>query len=1383
MIRKLYRTILAIQIFVVLPISGFGAYCTPNANCSLGVEINNFTFNTISNLNSGGSNCNTTSYINTNLSTTVIIGNKYAITMQGGSSFAQGFGVWIDYNQDDDFNDVDEFIYASPNASNNLFSDSIIISTSALTGSTRMRVRSKFNQTINANQSCNNFNWGETEDYTVILQANTQPPVANFSSDTTFTCSGTINFTDQSLNIPTSWIWDFGDGNTSNLQHPSHSYLVDGTYTVSLTVSNNFGADSITFTNYIVVTIVGTITASCTPATTGYCCQMGIYNVLFESINNSSSNGNEGYMDFTCSGNTIVTMGQTYNIAVETGPNYMENVVAWIDYNNDGSFSGSELAFSSLGILTNHTGTITLPNNPVLGTYLRMRIGSDWLTNPQPSPCTDVQYGQFEDYSVFIQPDTMPPVSNFIADATMTCNGLINFTDLSTLSPTTWFWDFGDGSTDTVQHPTHNYTIDGTYSVKLITSNQYGTDSITFSNYITVTSNGPSPASCTPSTSSYCCGFGITNVAFNTINSTTTDGSAGYEDLSCSFGTNVIEGQTYSISIDMSSSSPGLNNVKVWLDYNNDGILDDVTELVFSATSVLVASGNITISPGAVLNAPLRLRVSADYDFEPDPTPCNNQVRGQTEDYSITISPNTNPPVANFNALSTISCDGSVSFTDLSSNVPTFWLWDFGDGNTSNLQNPIHAYSTNGEYTVTLTVSNSNGSDTITIQNFITIAIGSGPIASSCTPSTLSYCCGYGIYNVNFNGINNSTGNGSDGYVDYSCTVQSYVIEGQSYSISVLTGISNPQDTRIWIDLNNDGVLDDNTERVFTADDAFNPTGSINIPIGTVKDTALRMRVSSDFSGSGPDPCTSLWYGQAEDYAIVVGLPPVSNFSSSDSLFCEGNCIDFTDLSTNNPTTWSWTFTGASPNISTDQNPSNICYSSPGTYPVKLIVSNSYGTDVKNLNTMITILSCPPPVADFGASITSICRGECISFSDLTSNTPNSWSWTFTGSNTSSSNLQNPSDICYDTAGTYPVTLIASNGNGSDSLTKAGYITVTSCIPTASFSVSNTNGCVGACMSFMDQSTNSPTSWAWSFPGGNPDTSSAQNPIDICYPDTGTFTVSLISSNLSGTDSITMVDLISINNCPPPSSNFVADDMVICSGECINFTDQSINANTWEWTFNGATPGSSTDQNPQNICFNGPPGEYQVTLKTTNLIGADSITKSILVDSIVAGLIVDDTLYQNLPGSFTDNSINNPISWTWDFGDGNTTNMQNPIYIYTSLGQYTVSLIVENSNGCIDTASKTIVVIAYIGSSEIEIRDLINIYPNPTDGKLSVDGLMGEQISIKVENILGEIQALYNLSIAGNKNFEIDLSEYRDGIYFISFTSARYQLTKKIIKN
>jgi len=1371
--------------FVALPFYGYSLYCTPDADCSDGDEINNFVFNTISNLNSGGSNCNTNSYINTGLSTAVTIGNNYAIAMQAGSSYPQGFGVWIDYNQDNDFNDIDEFVYASPNASNNWFIDTILISSIALPGSTSMRVRSRFNQTINSNQSCNNFTWGETEDYTLIMQTNNQPPIANFSSDKTITCNGIINFIDQSLNVPTSWSWDFGDGNNSNLENPTHAYTADGIYTVSLTVINNYGTDSKTTSNYITVSLGGAIPAVCTPSTIAYCCQAGIYNVSFESINNSSNNGSEGYVDFSCSYRTIVTMGVTYNISIQTGPNFNEDVMVWIDYNNNGNFSGNEMAFSSLNVSTNHVGTITIPNNPVTGQYLRMRVASDWQGNPQPSPCTDVQFGQFEDYSVLIQPDTVPPVPNFIADATMTCTGVVNFTDLSTLSPTSWLWDFGDGFTDTGQNPSHNYTSDGTYSVKLIVTNQYGTDSLIIVNYITVniSGGGPVPASCTPTTTSYCCGFGITNVSFNTLNSTTQDGISAYEDLSCSQGTNVIEGQSYNISIDMSSSSPGLSNVKAWLDYNNDGIIDNVSELIFTANSVLTTNGSITIAPGGVLNTPLRLRISSDYDFEPQPTSCNDQVRGQTEDYSVTISPNTNPPTANFSALSTISCDGSVSFIDQSINVPGFWLWDFGDGNFSNIQNPIHTYSSNGNYTVTLIVANSNGSDTLIITNFITISIGSGPIAASCTPSTLSYCCDYGIYNVSLSTLINSSGNGSEGFVDFSCTEKAYLVGGYPYSVSVQTGISNPQDTRIWIDYNNDGLLDDITERVFTADDKFNPSGIINIPTGAVMDTALRMRVSSDFSGSIPNPCTDLWYGQAEDYSVVIGLPPTSSFSSSDSLLCEGNCISFTDISSNNPTSWSWSFPGGSPSNSSLQNPINICYANQGTYNVTLIVSNAFGSDTQVINSFITVQSCPPPTADFGSSITTICRGECISFSDLSSNTPNSWNWSFPGSNTSSSNLQNPSNICYDTAGTYSVTLRVSNTNGSDSITKAGFITVNPCIPAASISVNATNGCSGACFSFTDQSSNNPTIWFWSFPGAIPDTSSLQNPTNICYADTGFHNVSLNCSNSNGSDSITIIDMIYINDCPPPTSNFSADNMEICSGDCINFTDQSINANTWDWSFYGATPGSSTDQNPQNICYNGPPGEYLVTLKTTNLMGSDSITKTILIDSIVASMLIDDTLYQYIPGSFIDNSIANPVAWTWDFGDGSSTNMQNPVYTYTTLGQFTVSLIVENNNGCIDSVSKTIVVVNSIGISGFTSNNKLKIYPNPTNGIIIIEGIASRTSSISIENILGETVFSTNIEGPQKNSYKLDFSGYRKGIYFIRISTKDYQVTRKIIKN
>jgi len=85
-----------------------------------------------------------------------------------------------------------------------------------------------------------------------------------------------------------------------------------------------------------------------------------------------------------------------------------------------------------------------------------------------------------------------------------------------------------------------------------------------------------------------------------------------------------------------------------------------------------------------------------------------------------------------------------------------------------------------------------------------------------------------------------------------------------------------------------------------------------------------------------------------------------------------------------------------------------------------------------------------PPVADFTANRTNICVGDCINFTDLSTGTPTSWAWTFTGGTPGTSTTQNPTNICYNTAGTYTVTLISTNANGSDTETKTAYITVSS---------------------------------------------------------------------------------------------------------------------------------------------------------------------------------------------------------------------------------------------------------------------------------------------------------------------------------------------------
>ncbi len=84
--------------------------------------------------------------------------------------------------------------------------------------------------------------------------SNPNPPVANFTANTTSIAEGgTVNFTDLSANVPTSWSWNFGDGGTSTSQDPSHTYSTAGTYTVSLTATNSYGSDTQTKTNYITV--------------------------------------------------------------------------------------------------------------------------------------------------------------------------------------------------------------------------------------------------------------------------------------------------------------------------------------------------------------------------------------------------------------------------------------------------------------------------------------------------------------------------------------------------------------------------------------------------------------------------------------------------------------------------------------------------------------------------------------------------------------------------------------------------------------------------------------------------------------------------------------------------------------------------------------------------------------------------------------------------------------------------------------------------------------------------------------------------------------------------------------------------------------------------
>src|SRR5579871_5683587 len=91
-----------------------------------------------------------------------------------------------------------------------------------------------------------------------------------------------------------------------------------------------------------------------------------------------------------------------------------------------------------------------------------------------------------------------------------------------------------------------------------------------------------------------------------------------------------------------------------------------------------------------------------------------------------------------------------------------------------------------------------------------------------------------------------------------------------------------------------------------------------------------------------------------ENKFLNAVMAPVAKFTSNKTVICAGDSIAFTDLSTNNPTAWTWTFTGGTPPTSNVQNPT-ITYNTPGNYTVKLVVSNSAGSDSITMVNYITV--------------------------------------------------------------------------------------------------------------------------------------------------------------------------------------------------------------------------------------------------------------------------------------------------------------------------------------------------------------------------------------------------------------------------------------------
>ncbi len=905
-------------------------------------------------------------------------------TGTASSAALENVRAWLDINDDGVF-DNSELVFSS----NNTRAHNGSIALPALSSNAtylRLRIASDL-FSIAVPTFCGTPQYGQTIDLGIRVVPSLLKPVAKFSTPDTINCSGTVNFSDQSLNGPTSWFWDFGDTTTSTAQNPAKQYTRAGVYTIKLIATNSNGADTITKINYITFNDTIPAPAACTPQTVNPCCGYQLRNVVFGSLNTTLFPVSNSYQDFTCRTRTTLYLGNQYRISMTTGSQQAQDTKVWLDFNNDGNFNDTtERIFTALNTI-NPVGFITLPTTTTFNVPLRMRVSSD-VAGISLLPCNNNVSGQTQDFTVILKQNNRPPTANFQVDSGSPCRTTFNFQFTGENVVDSLKWTFGDGSVLTTSQyaVSHTYSGPGFYNVSLKVIGPFGRDSISVDSAVIINPT-PIPTTCPTSSTQPIANLGIFQLNFGGVQNITLGASQGYGDFTCSHLMRANIGQTLPISV-----LTGQNNieyVRVWIDYNNNGVFE-ASEQAFQSSATRTHRGNITISNAAAINIPLRFRIASDGGVgggpgggQPNwPSACSTVRFGQIEDYTIIIDGVPQAPRANFTANRTNTCYTTISFADSSLYGPTSWSWTFGDGiGRSNDRNPTYTYTTPGTYDIKLRVSNATGEDSITKVRFITITPGNG-LVTACTPSTSTPGFSVGIRGVTVNTLTktNSAADLNLFYIDRACSDTTFLFEDTPYPMTVTTRANGNEVLMGWVDWNNNGVFE-TAEQFVNSSAVGNHNFILRPPVTAVQNVRLRLRLRSDFTGGGGggggggnlilNPCGNLNAGHTEDYSVVVKpvtLPPLAGFITDKQNTCNG-IISFTDTTRYMPNRWEWRF-GDGIGTSTDRNPI-YRYKTIGSFDVFLKAWNNYGVD------SVTFFGAVN-VTDTSSMASPICRPQSL---------------------------------------------------------------------------------------------------------------------------------------------------------------------------------------------------------------------------------------------------------------------------------------------------------------------------------------------------------------------------------------------------------------------
>ena len=972
-------------------------------------------------------------------------------------------------------------------------------------------------------------------------------------------CQNQSQFQDSSLvtaGTPINvWNWDFGDGQTSNLQHPTHNYAASGNYNVSLIVTNMGGCSDTV--EYVITTIpIPQVSFNSSPV-----CPNDVSSFFDAS---GSMNGPITSWNWNFGDGTTDTIQNPVHI-----------------YNLPGTFPVTLIVTDSLGCKD------TLSQN----------------VSTLPGPVSDFSY------------------------LSACVSSQINFTEASNVVGTTisnWEWNFGDASplVTGISNPNHFYPGPGTYNTSLIVT----------------TVNGCKDTIVKP--------VDVQSVPIASFTNT----------LACA--------NQYTQFSDASVTNVG--TITAWQWSFGDGSQAALTQNPMHA----FPSGNFNV----------QLVVTGSNGCTDTFIQNVNVLAGPTADFSST-------PV----------CPGSPStFSDLSlsgAGIINSWEWNFGDGSPqTNVINPQHVFTGAGTYNVSLVVESTNGCVDTT-----TILIATNPIPNAgyfiptgCVNDPLLFP---NLSTIPVGSISSYEWNFDDGTPVLSQSSPTHIYSaGGSYFVS-LVAISNlgcrdsivhevivvevPQanfvlsdicrgDTASFTDISTSqgSILDwqwnfgDGSSVVFGVPQTNHTYGSV----GTYSASLIVMNSAGCFD--------------TIQKSINVKELPIPSFSTTGP-YCAGSYFLLTNTSTlNGGAIQSQQWINATFGMYTSQNP-QVIFSQPGNHLINLIVTGTNGcVDSTSRNVLVNDL----PTADM--TLLNVCELNNSLFLDqsLSSSPITTWNWTFGDGDSSSS--QNPNHV-YANDGTYQVTHQVVDANGCRMDTAMNIIIYPKPFP----QFTTNNECVGTTFLFLNTSTipigYSISNSFWNFGDGSPlDTN--YHPSHI-FQTTGNYLITYIAQSDRGCRD-TILDSITVYRLPNVS--FSSD--TVCEGNLtsLNNTSSVVNGSLigYNWNFGNQT--TSTQTNPQHIYPSG--GVHPTTLVATSDRGCiDSLTRPVRVWWPPHPLLQADVVEgcEPLPILFVDLSTSQDgsiVNWNWDFGNGNISILQHPGTIYNEDGLYDVRLNVVSSHGCIN---------------------------------------------------------------------------------------------------